>query len=98
MNINPRTSLLETQNSRVMVMNVLMLSAAESKYMYFKTYMRISFPLTYIASMYSKLMKEGKTRLFRPCFIDSLFPVTRPHPLQDTASEIIIKLTHYEYH
>ena len=35
----------------------------------------------------------------RPCFVDSLFPVTRPHPPQATASKIIIiELAGYEYH
>ena len=34
----------------------------------------------------------------RPCFIDSLFPVTRPHPFQAAAPKIIIELACYEYH
>ena len=32
----------------------------------------------------------------RPCFVDSLFPVTHPHPLQATASKIIFEFTCYE--
>ena len=34
----------------------------------------------------------------RPCFIDSLFPVTRPHPFQAAAPKIIIELACYESH
>ena len=50
--------------------------------------------------MYVYTIHSESTTVFkiRPCFVDSLFPVTHPHPLQATTSEIIIELTCYESH
>ena len=50
-----------------------------------------------LCNSFLKLMHTFR-RPIRPCFVDSLFPVTRPHPLRATASKIIIELACYESH